>query len=611
MQNKQNLFMASISHELRTPLTSILGYGELLENTQLDSQQKAYLNRMLHSSKYLLLLVGDFLDIVKLENNEISLDKKETRCHTILMDCVDVIKASLHPDVKLEVDIPFLSHTILADARRIKQVMLNFLSNAAKFTKSGFIKYYVKEIVNIENNKIRVTVNIEDSGIGMSQEVQDALFDPFVTGDSTQGFGLGLHISKEIIKLMDGNIEVSSTEGVGSIFSVTFVVEQGEEKKYLNVLSNKKILVFSDNDQYTNLLSNSLYNFDAEVYYYSPSHDIDLTIKDLLSSQVKYDIVIFDLSSIFCSISDIISTLKVINKNVECLALIEKNITTNLPVFDKVIDLPITTTNLIYTLEEWFVQKHVTNTSIIDFSELKVLVVEDVDMSRKYIEEMFKVNFTLICDSVCNGQEAIDIVKSNYYDIIFMDIRMPVLNGLEATKAIRKFNRDVPIVCMSADVYDEDVQVALNSGMNAFIEKPLDIEEIKKTFVELLNIDVNIQDNIRTTRSSVEDLQINLLKNEAFNNLKENFGTELATELLTSARGSIKEYVDKISLIDRLNKDLQNDFHALKGVLLNLGLTDIAKSADELQKACMSESIDKFKKQRDDFIYAMRGFLEV
>ena len=608
--NKHNLFMASISHELRTPLTSILGYGELLENTELDSQQKAYLSRMLHSSKYLLLLVGDFLDIVKLENNEISLDKKEIRCHAMLTDCIDVIKASLNPNVKLEVEIPFFTHTILADGRRIKQVMLNFLSNAAKFTKSGFIKYYVKDLVSLEDNKLKITVNIEDSGIGMSKEVQNSLFNPFVTGDSTQGFGLGLHISKEIIKLMDGNIEVTSTEGVGSVFSVTFIVEKGHNKKSLKVLSHKKILVFSNNDKYTKVLEAKLDIFDAKVYSHNTNKDIDLTLKNILSDRIEYDIVIFDLSGIFCSISNIIDTVKLLNKDVQCMALIENNLPTNLAVFDKIIDLPISTDNLLYALEEWLAQEDVKNYSIIDFSQLKVLVVEDVDMSRKYIEEMFKVNFTIACDSVSNGKEAVDKVKENHYDIIFMDIRMPVMNGLDATKAIRQFNKDVPIVCMSADVYAEDKIIALDSGMNSFIEKPLAIEEIKKSFVEFLDVDIHVHDNIRTTRSSVEDLKINSLKNKAFDNLKEHFGDEIATDLLVTARESIEEYIDKISLTNRSTKDLKNDFHALKGVLLNLGLMDVAKCADNLQNTCMSECITTFKREKDDFIYIIRGFLE-
>jgi signal transduction histidine kinase len=218
IQEEQNLFMASISHELRTPLTSILGYGELLENTNLDYKQEEYLSRMLHSSKYLLSLVGDFLDIVKIKKNDIKLDQKEIRLHTILTECVDVIKANLHKNVSFEVDIPFLDYTILADDRRIKQVMLNFLSNAAKFTQSGVIKFYVKDIVEIDEN-VKITVNIEDTGAGMSKEVQQALFDPFVTGDSTQGFGLGLFIVRGV------NYFAGT---VGSLFVDEWIIQQRE-----------------------------------------------------------------------------------------------------------------------------------------------------------------------------------------------------------------------------------------------------------------------------------------------------------------------------------------------------------------------------------------------
>ena len=619
IENEQNLFMASISHELRTPLTSILGYGELLENTNLDSKQQEYLSRMLHSSKYLLSLVGDFLDIVKLKNSDISLDKKEVRLHTVLIECADVIKASLQKDVAFEVDIPFLSHTILADDRRIKQVMLNLLSNAAKFTPSGTIKFYVKDMI-YGDEQTRITVNIEDTGMGMSEEIQKALFDPFVTGDSTQGFGLGLFISQEIIKLMDGEISVSSQEGEGSIFSVSFIVKKAQDKKFSKVLSGRNILMLSDESEYSQEFSTLLANFDANVKHYSSSQNITNTLRNIFSNASEYDIAIFDMSNMSCAVSDIISTLKMIHPAIKCIALFDKHTSVSVSKFDKIINLPIDTKNLMYELEELSAMERSKDNSILDFSHLNVLIVEDVEMSRDYIKEMFSVSFSIDCDTAVNGKEAVEKAKNKSYDVIFMDVRMPVMNGYKATKEIRNFNKKVPIICMSADIYEKDIQAAKDSGMDSFIEKPLNKDEVKQSFLNLTGTGVKdtglkVHASIKNkgnewTETSTEHAPLEL-KRKAYDHLSKNFNNEVVTKLLQTATESIEKYINNIkqNVIEQDMKELVEDFHAIKGLLINLGLKEEAKTASELQDSCTLGNLQKVRPIKQNFLKNMTSFL--
>ena len=615
IQEEQNLFMASISHELRTPLTSILGYGELLDNTKLDSKQEEYLSRMLHSSKYLLSLVGDFLDVVKLEKNDIKIDQKEVRLHTVLTECADVIKANLHKDVTLELDIPFLKYTVLADDRRIKQVMLNFLSNAVKFTQKGIIKFYVKEIIEI-NEQVKITVNIEDTGIGMSNEVQKALFDPFVTYDSTQGFGLGLFISKEIIKLMNGEISVTSEEGVGSIFSVSFLVQRGHKKEFSRSLYGKKVLMLSDKIEFTEKVSSLLGNFNAELQYFSASQNISNTLKDVFTNAREYDIVVFDMNSLTFSASDVISTLKIIHPSVKCVALLDKYALTCTSNFDRLINTPSSAKDIIFELEELSAAGSCKNNSVIDFSHLKVLVVEDVEMSLDYIKEMLFVSFSIDCDTAINGKEAVSKVKSTAYDIIFMDIRMPVMNGHEATKEIRKFNKQVPIICMSADVYEKDIQAAKDFGMNSFIEKPLDKNEIKQCFLDLMSGDIKeIETKMKVIKHSdhitgsdnSEKCDPLKLKKKAYSHLKKNFNDEVAMGLLQKAAQSIEKYINSIKL-NSLEEDiheLAEDFHAIKGVLVNLGLKEQATVAGGIQEICRANDFQKVRTATHEFLRNM------
>ena len=619
IQEEQNLFMASISHELRTPLTSILGYGELLENTNLDNKQEEYLSRMLHSSKYLLSLVGDFLDIVKIEKNDIKLDQKEIRLHTVLTECAEVIKANLHKGVALEVDIPFLNYTILADDRRIKQVMLNFLSNAAKFTQKGTIRFYVKEIVDIDQ-RVKITVNIEDTGEGMSKEVQKALFDPFVTGDSTQGFGLGLFISKEIIKLMEGEISVESLEGKGSIFSVSFMVKKAQEKEFSKALSGKKILILSDESEFMQKISILLANFNATLQYYSSTNDLSNTLRDVFANAREYDIAVFDMNTLSCPVSDIVSTLRMIHPSIKCVALLDRYSFKCSSSFDRLIDTPSNAKDIIFELEELSAIGSSSSDSIIDFSHLKVLVVEDVEMSSDYIKEMLLVSFSVACDTAINGLEAVGKARTNNYDIIFMDIRMPVMNGHEATREIREFNKDVPIVCMSADVYEKDIQAAKNSGMDSFIEKPLDKDEVKQSFLNLMNGGAkDLELKVQSIKHSKETAGIAKtgkcdpikLKKKAYGHLGKNFDTNVVSNLLQTAIQSIEKYINSIksNIVEEDMYALAEDFHAIKGVLANLGLKEQADSAGSIQKICQEGDFKKASTVKRDFIMNMDCFL--
>ncbi|MEA3491345.1 MAG: response regulator [Campylobacterota bacterium] len=618
IQEEQNLFMASISHELRTPLTSILGYGELLEHTNLDSKQQEYLNRMLHSSKYLLSLVGDFLDIVKLEKNDIKLDQKEVRLHTILSECADIIKANIHKDVTFEVDIPFLNYTILADDRRIKQVMLNFLSNAVKFTQKGTIKFYLKEVVEIDE-EIKITVNIEDTGTGMSTEIQKALFDPFVTGDSTQGFGLGLFISKEIIKLMDGEVHVTSKEGEGSIFSVSFVVKRSYNKEFSKTLSEKNILILADESEFVEKISNLLGDFNATIQHYSTSHNISNTLRDIVSNPRDYDMALFDMNSLSSPAADIISTLRLIYPSIKCVALLEKYSFTCTSCFDRLIHTPTNAKDVLFELEELSSMGSYQNSSMIDFSHLRVLVVEDVEMSRDFIREMLLISFSITCDIAANGQEAVEKSILTQYDIIFMDIRMPIMNGFEATKEIRKQDKRVPIVCMSADVYEKDIRAAKDSGMDSFIEKPLDKNEVKQSFLTLVDGGVKDIELSTLTIKSIPDREYSQsekcdpmkLKREAYSYLEKNFDSDTTIELLGKATKSIEKYIDNIQSHMSIKniEALIEDFHALKGVLANLGLKKQATAAGEIQEIYESGDAEEIDSIEFDFITNMLCFV--
>ncbi len=601
--DNEKRFIASVSHELRTPLTAILGYSELLEDTVLNNKQNRYLNNIVQSSDHLLALISDLLDVAKLEDNRIELSLKEFDLDDMLNECATLIKSKIDHNVNFLIDIPLLDYPIISDDKRLKQIFINLLSNAAKFTKKGSIRFYVKQMEDIDNNRLKIVVNVDDTGDGIPDEIKDTLFDPFQSTDKTQGTGLGLYISQQLARLMDGEIEVESKSGIGSSFSVTLIVEKSTKKEVGKKLNGANIMMFADKDEFIEKVSKEFMLHGVNFQNYSISNsDITSALVQMVVSGRFYDIAVFDMSIFKNHTSHIAGTLKAINKDIKLVALVKEDSDSHFEEFDKIINKPIPYQRFIKEMEIIYSSEFFDDTEVFDYSKLNILIVEDVEINREYEQEMLNNFFSISCDTANNGEEAVVKAKENDYDAILMDMRMPVMDGLDATRAIRLFDTTTPIICMSANVYKEDKIAAQESGMNDFIEKPLSKKDIEDKLLKLVNH--TLADPINITPTPTEKSKMTMpslqsyigngeeLRKTAFNYLQENFNDEISNKLFTKALDSIKTYIQRV---DRnfVNKDIENlieDFHIIKGVCSNIGLTDIATRAGNLQK--ISESGD-------------------
>ena len=237
-----------------------------------------------------------------------------------------------------------------------------------------------------------------------------------------------------------------------------------------------------------------------------------------------------------------------------------------------------------------------------DYSHLKVLIVEDVTLNREFQKELFKVFFSVIVDTAENGRVAVEKVKNNDYDIVFMDIRMPVLNGIEAAKEIRTFNQEVPIICMSANVYREDMDAAESAGMNDFIEKPFEYRDIGARLAKVSSViskDSYVSEN-------------NLLHQLAVNHFKDHFDEETCFRLINIAAKDLRKSILNIEenlLVENI-KALKDNFHAIKGILANLGLVVLAKQADDLQEFAREGDIYNIEAKIGDFLLDAKEFFE-
>ena len=601
--SNEKRFIASVSHELRTPLTAILGYGELLEDTALNNKQKRYLNSIEQSSNHLLALVSDLLDVAKIGDNRIDLVPKEVDLDDILNDCANLIRSRLKKGVELITDIPMPEYKVKVDDKRVKQIFINLLSNATKFTKQGSIRFYIQSLEDIDNNRLKLVAKVDDTGSGIPESVAKTLFEPFQSTDKTQGTGLGLYISQKLAQMMGGEITVESRKGIGSSFTVTLIIEKTRKKEIGKALNSSSVMMFSKKTSFIDSLTREFANLGVNFQ----NHDIKIedttsALIHMVASGRFYDVGIFDIDSFKHSTDYIAGTFRAVNPNIKLIALVDsRENDINLKEFDKVISKPISYQRFIKEVEETYDSELFGKNIKVDYSNLDILIVEDVEINREYEKEMLDNFFGITCDTAENGEIAVQKAKDNHYDAILMDMRMPVMDGLEATRRIREFNRDVPIICMSANVYKEDKLAAENSGMNDFIEKPLDKQDIEAKLLKLINNEFKKEiskenRDISPIEIKGKDEKLNEdIEAMALNHLQNNFNETVAKRLYDKARESIVEYVKRVRLnfANKNSKELVENYHAIKGVLSNLGLKKLASTAGELQK--ISEEGDFLK----------------
>ena len=601
--HNEKRFIASVSHELRTPMTSIIGYGELMSDTDLNSKQKRYLQSITQSSHYLLSLVNDLLDVAKFKDKRVELTPKIVELNDILSECVMLMESKIGDGVKLKVNIPILDYKIKADDKRLKQIVLNLLSNAAKFTKSGTIDFYLDPIVQSSNKQLEITLHVVDTGPGIPDEVSKTLFDPFSSTDKTQGTGLGLFISQELADLMHGNITVTSKKGEGSHFVLKFFVEKSVKKELGKELIGVNILMCSPTNNFVTSIATELSRMSMQSFehYDTQKEGLERLVSTILPKAKTYDMIIFDVDILQEEAVYLAKMFSVLNPNIKIVSYLDDDNNISSKDFNLTIHKPIGHQRFISKLENAYSNKKRKKTKK-DYTKLQILLVEDVELNRIYEVEMLKNFFGVTCDTAEDGSIALKKAKEKRYDVILMDMRMPVMDGLEATRKIRKFDKDVPIICMSANVYKEDKIAAEESGMNDFIEKPLERSDIENKLLKLINNDF--------CTSKMEETNY---KEIAYGFLRENFDEEMVKQLCISARESIRDNLVNINLHSNENQmgKLTDDFHRLKGIFLNLGLQKFAFEAGVLQKHAQEKDFMKLIEAKEPFLDAINTFLTV
>ena len=508
----KSYFLANMSHEIRTPMNGILGFLQLLEDTNISNEQKEYINLIKSSTDILLSVINDVLDVSKIEAGKVEVEHTIFYLRSIVENSIIPFLAKVK-EKNLEINILLrseISPFFIGDPTKIKQILMNLISNAVKFTEKGEILIEVKLDKKI-NDIEYIYFSVKDTGIGLDEDKLEKIFQPFTQADNSStrkygGTGLGLTICKAFVEAMGGKINVKSTAGLGTNFCFTLPLKISESQSEENInidysiFKAKKILVVDDNESNRMIAKMYLQEVGAIVETISTAEE---TIKYILTG-IHLDVILIDYSMPNMNGLDLANTLRAIpySKNIPLVLITSINTenelnNTNKNGFDGYLSKPYKRSDLLNCICMIFDEKQnrkskksnrIVTKDLIEENEInqkvKILIVEDNDINRKFFVKLLSKN-GLNCDVALDGEEAINSCEIKKYDIIFMDCQIPVINGFEATLKIRENEKiknkiRTPIIAMTAFAMSGDKERCISVGMDDYISKPIDIKEIFK-----------------------------------------------------------------------------------------------------------------------------------
>lgn len=585
---EKSTFLANMSHEIRTPMNAVLGFSELLAKSSLDTKQSYYVNLIQNSSKTLIQIINDILDFSKLESKQSVIETVKINPFMEFEETFLLLSSQAkEKNIAYTIDIdPSLGECIELDSFHVKQILINLIGNAIKFTpKEGMVRITLKKVFHADYTNIRFSVH--DSGIGIAPDRIRKIFEPFSQADSSTtrkfgGTGLGLSISSRLVTLMGSELLVESKEGEGSRFYFDISYEkcdlQGRLKKHLSAFT---LYLLGMNETMEKQVVQQLETYKVpfvRLQEYTHTLDTSNTIilgnNEALLRDFKNAKLILLSKAIhdsegqrYCQIDNFDEFPSLLYNQLARLKVIENDLTINQA-------------------------KQI---------QLKILIAEDYETNRLLMSallDQFKIHYTF----VYNGQEAVAKVQTESFDLIFMDINMPVMNGMDATKIIKKaLGITTPIVALTANALEGDKEKFLALGMDDYLSKPIDM----KAFEALLE---------RYSHARVvvdEEIHLDLNIDQALLNVKEKmkYPEKIIGRLFESYVSSLDTLEKNISqgIEEKDWAKIQINAHNLKSGAASLCFDEIAKIAQELESAAKNRE-EKFAYTAK--LHALRPYLK-